>query len=266
LELNSHHFFAGNPITTFELTDEPTKKDISQGGFKVTAKIKCASDSKAITDDIFEGNLNPFNQPSVKIPLTIKDGSFLVKVYSKDSEGKEHETFNANLGFNKLILTDPAEKNLGELNIGSDRILKYVPQGEYESQQRIAVSGVIDVAWRDFPSVDYRLNLEESDIPTFRTVQITKSSEPDIIECADGETRQGDVCVKVNNNSNNNSNNVKTISEFEGFTLCLQSSGFSCFLQQPYLSYSTLIFGSLFLIGAVFHNSTPKFDQFGRRI
>lgn len=251
-------FFADSPRTTFSFVDSDTGKELNtEGGFLVMPFIKCASSALSFDKDnnqIISESEDPFCDdfsfsfncvltPSVETPLTVKQGTFTVKVFSSSPEGKK-ETFNTQLNYDEITITDSKAKKMGETEIGADRILIYIPSGQYLSEQQIVVYGNIDVAWRDFPSVDYRLSLNQDDVPTYRTISVNKeSSEPNPeIPCANGEQKILGQCIKIGGEQEQN-NPVTQIDYFEKLIICLQTVDIDCLLEPKYSFAGLAVFG-----------------------
>lgn len=288
----SSAFFYGNPWTTFSLIDDSTGKDIGEGGLDLLPSAKCQTSGQAIPESSNDpSSFDLFNFPSVEIPLTIKASDLFVRVYSRDPAGSLIETFNAKLRTNEIKVTDPSEKQLGKLFIGSDRLLAYLPDGQYPSWQHVTLEGTIDVHWTNYPDVIYRYTLEKeekfdsnnkrsdikADIITYRLINVDKSIDDTIPakspeDCLADEVFLNGFCVKKSSagsplpNDPNVTNIPNQLNDLIAkFSLCVQTQGIGCFFTQEYIGFSFLIIGTMVVaVGSAVGASSPKIkDVYG---
>lgn len=192
-------FFAGNPVTTFSFTDVKTSDEVS--GFQVTPKIKCNTPATGL-----------FNLEQV--PVTIKKGEMVVKVYSVSADGDNLiESYNNKITINQTELNDATEKELGSLRINSDDILKRLESGNYDSFQHIVLEGNFNIFWSGYPSVVYALEATTdknynsdgelvqvtSSLITFREITVDNDGGDGtgVTQCESGQFLKGNTCVTL---------------------------------------------------------------------
>lgn len=289
---NSRFLFTNPTPMTFIDTD--TQKEIEKGSFLSKLNIKCqSSDTEVLlvekvnkqTGIVSQGTFGTF--PSVEIPVTVESSELVIKVYSVDNTGsKLVETYNGKLRTDEIKITDSSEKIYGIHNIPSERILVFIPDGQYNSWQHLTIDGTINLHLTDKPDDKYTIKLMttkehdtngnlvrvENPVMNWRLISVDKQTtvstpepKPTPTDCKDPQILVDGRCVdppkEVDNNPTNPGKNL-----LSSFSLCLQVNGITCLFQQQYIIWTFAGVAGLFFLGAITHNSAPKFDQFGNRL
>lgn len=82
-------------------------------------------------------------------------GHFVITVFSKDDKGSFKQTFNKEFSGSQTLLADGKEKLLGFLTIPISEIEKNLPEGNYESLQKVQVTGIIELSPHSTPQFDW---------------------------------------------------------------------------------------------------------------
>ena len=134
----------GNPFL-LAITSE---KGLVAKFIKVDLKGRC---STGIPDLDRNGILSESEKAKAtnQTPL-LAHGEFTVKVFSKDNTGKFVNTITKSITTPDISLQDGKEKNFGTVFLDMAEVQAKLPKGSYESYQKIEVSGLIKLKYKDF--------------------------------------------------------------------------------------------------------------------
>ncbi len=271
-------FLGRNPVTTYSFIDTATETEIDNGEFIIVSKIKCLSSGSPLPQETTdETDFGLLSFPSVDIPFTIKKSDLIVKVYSRDSEDKLIETYNAKLTTKQKKITSPNEVLFGAHTIQIKDVLKFIDDGSYSSWQHITLEGKIKMFWDAVPSVVYEIELGvdeqfdssgnlirvDGDVITFRQIQVDKNTGDEEIsktgsDCRDDQIFVSGFCVTQSPSSSGNISSITPSDEFVSrFSLCLQTVGLGCMLTSEFIVVPLALTGILILIGGVAQKSKP---------
>jgi len=284
--------FKVNPSPVLSLVDLQTQASIEKGGFKVFPKIKCSTSD---TGDINpEGTFGFFSFPSFDTKLRIQATELTVVVWSENPEGNLIDTFNAKLPVSRLDITDTSERTLGELTIASQDLLKFLPNGKYESTQNIVFEGKLVLNWNTgIPSVDsqaftipllttQRQNINGDVISVFNELLVQRDIGVDrnvengnggLEPCVFPKIRIGEFCiiqepedcpngqefiVGLGCVSEGNDPKIPIPDIFQLLITCIQSGDSTCLLNENFLGIYFFGLAGIIFIGAIAQTAGRK--------
>lgn len=248
-------FFKVNPTLgiRLDLTDTLTGRTLDgQGGFELVPQMKCTThaiqidelgnvtfitdpiDPEASEQELFPTTIGALQYPSFEQPITIESNELVMKVFSQEKDsGFYRETYNGILEIDRQDVKSGKSVVLGKATIPADRIIVFMEDGEYTSEQIITLEGAIPLHWTASDvcigacsNLLFFVNLEteqtfqdgnrvnvENPLRVTRDLDVSKNvSGEDPIDtgdgqnggdgidsCPSGQIRQGTVCVTVGN-------------------------------------------------------------------
>ena len=291
-------FFKTEPVPQLTLVDIPTGAElVGEGGFRLFPMLKCATNTQEggiITEEAFPDIpieiLYIF--PSFDTPLKLEATELVARVYSQSPDGKLIDTFNFKFDVPAQDITDATSRNLGEIFIPAERILVFLPDGQYNSEQQIVIEGQLVLHWNtgiasvdNVPQVIKLQTIQTRDgegnvlsivnpLTIFRELDVDRGAgdTPEMPMCQSGQVVINGLCttiptgcladeISINGVCQPLGDGDPTIGKqnfFDRFITCIQSGSQDCLLSTEFVPLYLFGIIGVVAVGVVAQRKEPE--------